>query len=281
MRSFLFALAYWSLSCVYALAALLTAWVPGRSLTTFIIRSYTRAMRYALHFLGGVKTQANGKENLPEKGAYIVAAKHQSWGDGFLSYSEVPNLVFVTGDHLEKIPLLSGILKKLGAIVIDTCGGGEKKASSLTEGMKRAKADGKRVLIYPEGHLAPIDHKLRYKAGVWHMYKDMDAPVVPVATNLGLFWAQTDHKKTRGTGIIEFLEPIAPGMAKSEFMDLLETRIETRTAELVAQARGTEPVAAILLPDPKKGEASRPEDAGKLNEKPSTSPRAQKPKYRE
>lgn len=264
MRTIMFSAAYWGLSFIYGLTALLTVWVPGRGVTTFIIRSYTRAMRHALALFAGIKTQAHGKENLPETGAYIVAAKHQSWGDGFLTYSEVPNLIFVTGDHLEKIPLLGGILKKLGAIVIDTCGGGERKATSLSEGMDRAKAENRRVLIYPEGHLAPVDHKLRYKAGVWHMYKDMDVPVVPVATNLGLFWAQDARKKTPGTGIIAFLEPIQPGMGKTEFLALLETRIETRTAQLVAEARGTDPIEAILLPDPKKGEAASPEDAGKL-----------------
>ena len=261
MRSFLFAIAYWSMSAIYALLAVLTLWIPGRTVTTLVIRSYTRAMRHALWIFAGIKTKARGKENLPAKGAYIVAAKHQSWGDGFLTYSEVPGLVFVTGDHLEKIPLLSGILKKLGAIVINTCGGGDMKAASLTEGMKRASAEGKRILIYPEGHLAPVDYKMRYKSGVWHMYRDLNAPVIPVATNLGLFWAQEAHKKTPGTAIIEFLEPIMPGMKKAEFMALLEEQIENRTAELVGEARGQEPVAATLLPDPDKGEAARPEDA--------------------
>jgi len=264
MRSFFFSVTYWSLSILYGVTALLTAWIPGRGVTTFIIRSYTRAMRHALRFIAGIKTKALGKDRLPKDGAYLVAAKHQSWGDGFMAYSEIDNLVFVTGDHLEKIPLLSGILKKIGAIVIDTCGGGEKKASSLAKGMVRAKAEGKRVLIYPEGHLAPIDHKMRYKAGIWHMYKEMNVPVVPVATNLGLFWAQDSHKKTPGTGLIEFLEPIQPGLPKAEFLELLETRVETRTAELVAQARGTAPVEAILLPDPAKGSAAKPEDALKL-----------------
>lgn len=261
MRSFLFAIAYWSLSVVYALTAVITLIIPGRAATTFVIRSYTRAMRLALRLIAGIRTSALRRENLPEDGAYIVAAKHQSWGDGFMSYSEIPGLVFVTGDHLEKLPLIGGILSKLGAIVIDTCGGGHRKAASLSEGIARTKANGDRVLIYPEGHLAPVDHKMRYKAGVWHMYDEMQVAVVPVATNLGLFWAQTDHKKTKGHAVIEFLEPIEPGMAKDEFMTLLETRIETRTAELVAQARGTVPVEAILLPDPQKGNPAKPEHA--------------------
>jgi 1-acyl-sn-glycerol-3-phosphate acyltransferase len=259
MRSFLFAIAYWSLSVVYALTAIITLIIPGRAVTTFIIRSYSRAMRLALRLFAGVRTSAHGHENLPETGAYIVAAKHQSWGDGFMSYSEVPGLVFVTGDHLEKLPLVGGILRKLGAIVIDTCGGGNRKAASLSEGIARAKANGDRVLIYPEGHLAPVDHKMRYKAGVWHMYEEMQVPVIPVATNLGLFWAQTAHKKTKGHAKIEFLDPIPPGLPKQEFMERLEARIESRTAELVAEARGTAPVDAILLPDPKQGTPAKPE----------------------
>ena len=265
MRSFLFAIAYWTISVVYALTAILTLIIPGRRATTFVIRSYSRAMRLALRVCAGIRTSAYGKDNLPETGAYIVAAKHQSWGDGFMSYSEIPGLVFVTGDHLEKLPLVGGILRKLGAIVIDTCGGGTRKAASLSEGIARTKANGDRVLIYPEGHLAPVDHKMRYKAGVWHMYEEMHVPVIPVATNLGLFWAQTAHKKTKGHGVIEFLQPIPPGLPKDAFMALLEARIETRTAELVAQARNAAPVDAILLPDPKQGSPARPEHARKAH----------------
>ncbi len=74
-----------------------------------VIRSYTRAMRLALKYLAGIDHEVRGRDRLPE-GAFIVGAKHQSWGDGFLIYPEIRDLVFVTGDHLEKIPLVKGIL---------------------------------------------------------------------------------------------------------------------------------------------------------------------------
>ena len=192
-------------------------------------------------------------------GPFIIAAKHQSWGDGYLIYPEVKNLAFVTGDHLEKFPLVGGILKKLGAIVIDSCGGGERKAASLAKGMAIAKADGRRVLIYPEGHLAPVGTHFRYKAGVWHMAKAMNVPVVPVATNLGCFWQQEEMRKTPGTAIIEFLKPIEPGMSKDAFLTELTDRIEEQTAHLVAEAKGNnQPERAILIPDPLKGESAEP-----------------------
>ncbi|MEO0882348.1 MAG: 1-acyl-sn-glycerol-3-phosphate acyltransferase [Pseudomonadota bacterium] len=253
MRAYLFSIAYWTLSVAYILAALPLLVLPtGRPLTVWI-RSYTRAMRKALHWCAGIRTNAHGKDNLPSDGAYIVAAKHQSWGDGFMVYSEVEDLVFVTGDHLERLPLLGGILRKLEAIVIDTCGGGERKAASLSEGMARAKANKKRVLIYPEGHLAPVNYKMRYKAGVWHIYNEMNVPVVPVATNLGVFWPQESFEKIPGLATIEFLDPIAPGLGKDEFLQLLEARIEQRTAELVANATGQPAVTATQLPEPPKG----------------------------
>lgn len=241
MRSFLFAASYWLLSVLYVLISLPFLALPGRGAVTTVIRSYTRAMNGALALIAGIRKEVRGRERLPE-GAFVIAAKHQSWGDGFLIYPEVDNLAFVTGDHLEKLPLVGGILRKLGAIVIDTCGGGERKAASLAEGMALARAEGRRVLIYPEGHLAPVGCHFRYKAGVWHMARAMDVPVVPVATNLGVFWAQESHKKTPGNAVIEFLEPMSPGDDKTAFLAALTKRVEARTAELVAEATGCEVV---------------------------------------
>jgi len=160
--------------------------------------------------------------------------------------------------HLERFPLVSGILKKLGAIVIDTCGGGEQKASSLANGMARAKADGRRVLIYPEGHLAPVGYHFRYKAGLWHMAEAMGVPVVPVATNLGVFWQQQESPRRTGTAVIEFLDPIPPGLPKDEFLARLTDAIETRTAALVAEATGEPAQHATLIPDPPNGMEASP-----------------------
>ncbi|MEM6667007.1 MAG: 1-acyl-sn-glycerol-3-phosphate acyltransferase [Pseudomonadota bacterium] len=252
MRAYLFSAAYWTLSVLYVLLALPFLILPGRGVVRAIIKSYTRAMNLALRYLAGIKKDVRGRENLPE-GAFIIAAKHQSWGDGFMVYPEVENLSFVTGDHLEKLPLVGGILRKLGAIVIDTCGGGERKAASLVEGMQQAKVEGRRVLIYPEGHLAPVDTHFRYKAGVWHMARAMDVPVVPVATNLGLFWQQEEFQKQQGTAVIEFLPPIQPGEDKSAFLAELTEAVETCTAELVAEGRGADVLRPVLIPDPDKG----------------------------
>ena len=247
-RSLAFAVAYWVMSVFYALACAFAALAPGRGPLAWTLRLYTRRMIWALRWLAGVKVEVKGKDRLPE-GAFIIAAKHQSWGDGFVMFAHVPNLAFVTGDHLERIPLLRGILRKFGAIVVDNCGGPEARRA-LAEKAAAANADGRRILIYPEGNLAKAGERFRYRTGVFHMYRDFALPVVPVATNLGLFWPQADFDKHPGTATVEFLDPIPPGLGRGEFLERLETTIETRTQELIAAATGEPVRPSVLVPAP-------------------------------
>ena len=257
MRSFMFSVAYWMFSILYVLVTLPALILPGDKVVRALILSYVKSMRWSLQVFAGIRHEIRGHENLPD-GPFVIAAKHQSWGDGYLIYPEIENIAFVTGDHLEKFPFVGKILQKLGAIVIDTCGGGERKAASLAEGLERIREDGRRVLIYPEGHLAPVDYHFRYKAGVWHMANGMKVPVVPVATNIGLYWSQEDHQKNPGTAIVEFLPPMEAGENKSAFMSELTHTIERATARLVAEGRHTAVKPTVLLPDPANGELANP-----------------------
>jgi 1-acyl-sn-glycerol-3-phosphate acyltransferase len=244
MRSALFNAYYWVLSIFYGLSAALSALLPGRRPIAFALRLYSQRMLWALRTFAGVKIDLKGQENLPQ-GAFIIAAKHHSWGDGFVMFANVENLSFVTGDHLERFPLVGAILKKFGAIVVDSCGGPEARAA-LSKSAAQVAAEGRRILIYPEGHLAAPGERFRYRTGVYYMSQDFNLPVVPVATNLGCFWKQTEKAKTAGQATVEFLPPIQPGLSKAEFMAKMEEVIETRTNELIAQATG-QPVKASVL----------------------------------
>jgi len=222
---------------------------------SFTLKLYTRRMLWAMRWIAGIKVEVKGKERLPQ-GAFIVAGKHHSWGDGFVMFAHIDNLVFVTADALEKIPLLKGVLRKFGAIVVSNCGGPEARRA-LSESAAKAHADGRRILIYPEGNLARAGEHFRYRTGVYYMSRDFNLPIVPVATNLGLFWPQQDFKKNPGTATVEFLDVIPAGLERGEFLDRLETAIETRTQELIAMARGEPVRPSILVPSP--GDPVEPE----------------------
>lgn len=246
MRSILFRICYWVFSIFFGITSLPLLLIPWRKPLMLWILLYTRVMTWCMHYIAGIKISVTGHEHLPD-GPCIIAAKHQSWGDGFVMFSQFYDLAFVTGDHLEKFPLLGGILHKMGAIVVDNCGGAKSRSALMSDAMIKARKEGRRILIYPEGHLSAIGERHRYRKGVWHMYRQFDCPVIPVATNLGLFWPQQSTKLNPGHAKIEFLEPIAPGLDKQDFMERLEHVIETRSLSLLPKE--IRPAEALLRRD--------------------------------
>ena len=98
---------------------------------------------------------------------------------------------------------------------------------------KVVREEGRRLLIFPEGHLSEIGTHHRYRKGVWHLQQEFGCPVVPVANTLGQRWNQADWAKHPGKAHIEFLEPIPPGLEKEAFMEVLQERIESRSVELL------------------------------------------------
>jgi 1-acyl-sn-glycerol-3-phosphate acyltransferase len=54
---------------------------------------------------------------------------------------------------------------------------------------------------------------------------------VPVALNSGVYW--TGFLKRPGTIVLQFLEPIPPGLKRDAFMAQLQGRIESATNALL------------------------------------------------
>ncbi len=251
IRSILFQAAYWLTSAFYVIGALPLLIIPSRTPLMYWILGYTRTMCLWMRYIAGIKIRIVGKEKIPP-GPCIIAAKHQSWGDGFVMFSQFRDLAFVTGDHLEKFPLVGGLLRKMGAIIVDNCGGAYARARLVDEELRKAQGQNRRILIYPEGHLSPVGQQHRYKKGVFHMYNAYGCPAAPVATNLGLRWPQQSWRLSPGDAVIEFLDPIPPGLDKETFMARLEEAIEARSIELLGDERPEGVEIGAVLPDPGK-----------------------------
>ena len=119
MRSFVFNMLFYVFGVFFALLCVVLSLLPGRKPIMFGLWTYSRSMVWLMRVVAGIKVTVTGRENLPEKGPYILAPKHQSYGDGFVVFSQFFDLSFVTGDHLEKYMTLKHILRKAGAVVID------------------------------------------------------------------------------------------------------------------------------------------------------------------
>lgn len=232
MRSLIFNVLFYALTAVFAVMCVVLSFLPTRKPIMYGLSAYTKTMMWMMKRVAGINISVHGRENVPEEGAVIIAAKHQSYGDGFVMFSQFFDLSFVTGDHMEKFMLLKRILNKAGAVVIDSCGGSDVR-DNLQKRADVIRREGRRLLIYPEGHLSQVGTQHRYRKGVYFMYRDFGCPVVPVATNLGQRWNQNDWTKHMGDARVEFLKPIPPGLEKDEFMQRLESAIETRSQALL------------------------------------------------
>ena len=231
MRSFIFNILYWSMSVVYGVVCALLAFLPGRWALMHGIRSYARLTVILLRVICGIKIEVRG--STPKDQPVVIAAKHQSWGDGIIMLAKCGDVNFVVGDHMLKFPLIGWVLKRCGAIVVNNQGG-RKAVESLQDGIERSQGEGRPrpVLIYPEGHLTPVGGGKKFRAGVYRIASSLNRKVIPVATNLGQCWPQQEWTKHSGTAVIEFLEPMTPGDDRNAFLAELEDTVQTRTRAL-------------------------------------------------
>lgn len=202
-------------------------------------RFWERVTFALLRFTVGLSHEVRGREHLPPS-PVIIASKHQSAWETLAFHVLVPEVAVGLKEELTRIPVFGWYLMRAGNIRIDR-GAAARAIRSLVEGAKGAVASGLSVLIFPEGTRSAPGDPPDYKPGVVALYNALRLPVVPVALNSGLFWRRRGLVKRPGRIVVEFLEPIPPGLERKAFMRTLEQRIETATARLIEEAHGPRP----------------------------------------
>jgi 1-acyl-sn-glycerol-3-phosphate acyltransferase len=204
-----------------------------------LARFWTGSAVWLLEKICGTKVTFRGLENLAP-GACIIAAKHQSALETLALTTKGSDFGFILKRELMAIPIFGWYLRGAGQLGIDR----SKRVHALTDLARQAReavAQGRQIIIFPEGTRKHVGSPPQYKPGVAHIYVETGAVCVPVSLNTGLFWPRHSLSIHPGRATIAFLEPISPGLDKDGFMQLLESRIETATAELVAGAIAADP----------------------------------------
>lgn len=198
-------------------------------------RFWARSVFWILRVVAGVSYEVRGRSRIPD-GPFLVAAKHQSAWDTIVFLLDLPEPVFVFKRELLRIPLYGWYCLRTGMVPVDRSGGGQALRRLI--GAVRARlGDGRPVIIFPEGtRMKPGEHQ-GYQSGVAGIYRQLDVPVVPVALNSGLVWPKSGLVGTGFRIVLEYLDPIPPGLSKKEFMAELEGRIEPATNRLAAEGR--------------------------------------------
>ncbi|MGA0533968.1 lysophospholipid acyltransferase family protein [Hansschlegelia sp. KR7-227] len=225
-----------------ALHVCLTALITGpfilvlpRRHVVAISQWWARGGLWLLKVVVGIEVEIRGRENLSPGGA-LIAAKHQSALETFAIVPQLDDPVFVLKRELTWVPLFGWFLSRLKMIAIDRSAGGGALLQMLDQANAAMRA-GRQVVIFPEGTRRPVGAPPRYKLGVTHLYERLDVSCIPVAMDTGVFWPRRTLRRRQGRAVIQFLEPIPPGLDRASFEKLLRQRIETATDRLVAEAR--------------------------------------------
>ena len=119
-----------------------------------------------------------GEENIPEKGAFILAANHISALDPVMIISRCPRtLHFMAKDELFKNPVFASFLKKMNVFPVKR----QTSDKRALEFAKRIISSGWALGIFPEGSRIKDAIPKRAKNGVSYLAAKTKADVLPVS----------------------------------------------------------------------------------------------------
>lgn len=118
-----------------------------------------------------------GKENIPQKGGFLLASNHTSYLDPvIISCVCRRKLNFMAKEELFSRPLFSRFLYLLGIFPVKR---GTADLSALKEAMRRLK-EGKGLVLFPEGSRNPGGEPIAPQPGVGFLAAKINVPVIPV-----------------------------------------------------------------------------------------------------
>jgi 1-acyl-sn-glycerol-3-phosphate acyltransferase len=198
------------------------------------LRLHGLASLWWMKVVCGTRLEVRGREKLP-RGACLVAAKHQSAWDTFALIPVFRDPAMVMKAELGWIPLYGWFSHKFEHIFVRRDRGPSALKAMLRDARNRAE-QGREIVIFPEGTRRPPGAPPDYKPGFLALYDGLNLPCVPLALNSGLFWPRRSVLRYPGTAVIEILDSVPPGLPRAQARALVEERIETACARLIAEA---------------------------------------------
>jgi 1-acyl-sn-glycerol-3-phosphate acyltransferase len=217
----LFKAVFYPGSALFVLLAPLLA-LAGREPLTRHIYGWARFHDWCARVLLGVRWRVEG--TMPS-GPALIAMKHEAMYETIAALLLLDRPAPVFKRELMDIPFWGRACRRYGGIVVEREGGARSLRAMLSEA-KELIADGRPILIFPEGTRVPHGQTLPLQSGFTGLYKLLGLPVVPVAIDSGPFY----HRWWKRPGIItvRFCEPIPPGLPRDE----IETRVHAAINEL-------------------------------------------------
>jgi 1-acyl-sn-glycerol-3-phosphate acyltransferase len=210
LRSLAYALIFYSATVVLVFVGLVVA-LFGRDAIRGLVRLWTgfhdRLCRGLLNVCGEVGS-------VIPAGAVLFAVKHQSMYETLQMARFADTPVIVLKRELTQIPLFGWLTRRYGVIPVDRSAGAKALRAMMEQGRQFA-AEGRAVIIYPEGTRVRPGEQPPLRSGFAGLYRALGLPVVPVAVDSGRLWSKGVLKHA-GVVHFRFGEAIPAGLKRDE-----------------------------------------------------------------
>ncbi|GAA4008559.1 lysophospholipid acyltransferase family protein [Sphingomonas swuensis] len=219
VRSALYFLIFYPGTVFYCIAALIAARF-GEGPIRRVIHGWASFHHLLVTKLLGIRFELEG--TIPA-GPVLIAVKHQAMVETIEVLLLVDTPVVVMKQQYVNTPLLGATMKSFGVIGVDR----EAGASALRAMMQRGKqaiAEGRPVVIFPEGTRVPVGETPELRPGFAGLYRALGLPVVPLAHDSGRIWPKGLVKRP-GVIRLKVGETIPAGLKRGEIEERVHRAI--------------------------------------------------------
>ena len=209
LRSLLFYPVFYVVSSFYVIAAV-AAMAVDRSWLRRVVSGWGRFHRACCRVLLGIDVVQEGGP-LDEPALYAI--RHESFFEAIDAPTLFDSPAVFAKKELHGIPGWGRAAAAYGLIFVAR-EQGAKALMTMIRSAKSRSAEGRPLVIFPEGTRVPHGERRRLQSGFAGIYKMIGLPVVPVAVNSGPLY----HRGLKKTGTItyRFGETIPAGLPRDE-----------------------------------------------------------------
>ncbi|MEM8726797.1 MAG: lysophospholipid acyltransferase family protein [Pseudomonadota bacterium] len=220
VRSLLFYILFYGFSAVLTVASVIA--IPfGREQLKKVVALWGTWHRWCVRSLLGIEIRLEG--DLPDE-PVLIAVKHESYFEAI----DMPRLfsfptVFAKRE-LFQIPGWGFSAKVYGLIPVARDKGARALREMITTARERV-AEGRPLVIFPEGTRVEHGHQPPLQSGFAGMYKLLGLPVVPISVNSGPLY----HRLVKLPGTITYRvgETIPAGLSREQIEARVHAAINT------------------------------------------------------
>lgn len=185
-----------------------------------LAQNWARLVLLGLYPLARIRVEVSGREHLPTAGPAMIASQHRSAFDTVVWLTLLPRTAYVMKEELQRIPLFGPLLRPAGQIPVNR-DAGAAALRGLLKGADQAMAEGRQIVIFPEGTRVAPGAQVKLHPGVAALAARLQLPVIPVATDSGRCWGRRSFRKRPGTIHIAVQPPLPAGLKRQELTEAL------------------------------------------------------------